>query len=113
MVQAGEQCFLVGISDAGLTPLGELTKSGGAPVPAAAPATGVPAAGGTAPLALAPPAPFDLDGVDLRVLAGSAMGPAAGAGAEPGVTVGAGSSGPGLPSMRSWLDNLREATVRR
>lgn len=121
VVQAGGQCFLVGIADSGLTPLGELRAAGG---DASAPA-GVPAHPGThpsvgalahrdvpapspEPAGPAPGAvelaPVDLAGIDLSALALAGKG---GEASRPGRTRTA------SPSMRAWLDNLREATVRR
>ncbi|MGH9087956.1 MAG: flagellar biosynthetic protein FliO [Acidimicrobiales bacterium] len=125
VVQAGDQCFLVGIADSGLTPLGELKPAGadddddggeepaaGRPaisssVPAASDlaggtAWGTPATGGTPPLALAP---LDFGSIDLSAFAEP---PPPGGGRADGAAPAA-----AAPSMRSWLNALREATVRR
>lgn len=132
VVQAGEQCFLVGIADSGLTPLGELkgtggsgedgaavggpprAKASGAAVgspPVAEASWGEPAATGARPLALAP---IDLSSVDLSAFdraatSGTGHG---GGGAAAGPGRAAGANG-GAPAKRAWLDALREATVRR
>lgn len=118
VVQAGEQCFLVGIGEAGLTPLGELTTTSGASGPeggvvpdvvAPAPAPAMPT-----PMTLASLAPLDLAGLDLSALARSAPTATAATTGNGAVVTGAPApTAGGAPSMRAWLDNLREATVRR
>lgn len=125
VVQAGDQCFLVGVADSGLTPLGELRRAAGGTDAEAEvaeptlPATGRAGPGAPITATTAPDvpagsagvgvrlAPVDLDGIDLSALVRSE-----GAG-------GTDLDGPGrhpttaIPTMRTWLDSLREATVRR
>ncbi|MGH9082048.1 MAG: flagellar biosynthetic protein FliO [Acidimicrobiales bacterium] len=130
VVQAGAQCFVVGIADSGLTPLGELREvDADSDADAAGDAAGarpplVPgpagAAAGRRTMALAP---LDLGSLDLSALAsrsgvgGRRLPARAAASGDAG-------NGPGglgsrvaatdrLPAVRSWIDALREATVRR
>lgn len=116
VVQAGEQCFLVGIGEAGLTPLGELTTAAGTsrPEERTLPDVVAPAPAAPTPMTLASLAPLDLAGLDLSALVGSAPTAAAAPTGNGAAVRGApAASAGGAPSMRAWLDNLREATVRR
>jgi len=121
VVQVGTQQFLVGIADSGLTPLGELhgnernemasaPPAGSTPMSTAPMARGF-AVGGGGTVAHVPfPGPEPsaggafgataLEGIDLRALA---AGSPSAAQSAPSVT----------RSIRTWVDTLREATVRR
>lgn len=116
VVQAGEQCFLVGIGEAGLTPLGELTTTSGTSGPkgGGVPDDVAPDPAPPNPMTLASLAPLDLAGLDLSALVRSApTAAAATTGNGAAVTGAPAPTAGGAPSMRAWLDNLREATVRR
>lgn len=118
VVQVGAQQFLVGIADSGLTPLGEL-HTGDVAAPAAATAgdwVDVPATTGGA-LGAADLSTIDLRALGVRSLDLAAFGAVAG-GSAPGA-LGAAAHGaaastpPATRSLRTWVDSLREATVRR
>ena len=122
VVRAGDQCFLVGIADSGLTPLGELKDAGSAGQDAAA--DDEPAAGALSHLRSevrnvpgghgAALAPLDLGSIDLSALAGaSGDGMIAGAAGRRSPSERGTGAASGQPAVRAWLDALREATVRR
>ncbi len=106
VVRAGARCFLVGISDAGLNPLGELdppeADHGAPPRRGAVTVRSLPAAPAARPGHPARPVPHrqpSPTGVPAAGFAGAGWSPAGGL--------------PGGAGAGSWLESLRQATVRR